>query len=66
MSGNEQKLLLDAVYDWEKNSPDRVYMTQPLGNGEVVDYTWAQTMNEARRMAAWISGESSRGSRPWP
>jgi long-chain acyl-CoA synthetase len=53
MSGT-QKLLLDAAYGWERDHPDRVYLTQPLGNGEVVDYTWADTMNEARRMAAYL------------
>jgi long-subunit acyl-CoA synthetase (AMP-forming) len=29
-------------------------MTQPLGDGKVVDYTWAETMNEARRMSAHL------------
>lgn len=48
------KTLLDAAYEWEKNSPDRLYMTQPLGNGEVAQYTWGETMNEARRMAAHL------------
>ncbi len=48
------KLLLDAVYEWERNHPDRVYLTQPLGNGQVKDYTWAETMDEARRMAAYL------------
>ncbi|MAT93192.1 MAG: AMP-binding acetyl-CoA synthetase [Halioglobus sp.] len=50
----ENKLLLDAVYEWERSDPDRVYMTQPLGNGEVIDYTWGQTMDQARRMAAHL------------
>ncbi len=54
MSDPTDKLLLNAAYGWEKNFPDRVYMTQPLGNGEVVDYTWAQTMDQARRMAAYL------------
>lgn len=48
------KLLLDAAYEWEKNDPARVYMTQPLGDGQVVDYTWARTLEEARRMAAYL------------
>lgn len=48
------KLLLDAAYEWEKNAPDRVYMTQPLGSGQSVDYTWAETMGQARRMAAYL------------
>ena len=48
------KLLLDAAYEWEKSAPDRVYMTQPLGSGQSVDYTWAETMGQARRMAAYL------------
>jgi long-chain acyl-CoA synthetase len=48
------KLLLDAAYERERNDPDRVYMTQPLGDGKTIDYTWAETMNQARRMAAYL------------
>lgn len=29
-------------------------MTQPVGGGEVVTYTWAQAMDQARRMAAHL------------
>ena len=54
MSNATDKLLLDAAYEWEQKAPDRVYMTQPLGNGQVVDYTWGETMNQARRMAAYL------------
>ena len=54
MTGTTDKLLLDAVYEWERNSPDRVYMTQPLGAGKTVDYSWAETMDQARRMAAHL------------
>jgi long-chain acyl-CoA synthetase len=54
MSSPKEKLLLDAAYEWEQKAPDRVYMTQPLGNGQVVDYTWGETMNQARRMAAYL------------
>ncbi|GAB5450088.1 MAG: AMP-binding protein [Halioglobus sp.] len=49
-----EKLLLDAVYEWERNAPDQVYMIQPVGNGEVVEYTWAETLDQARRMAAYL------------
>jgi long-chain acyl-CoA synthetase len=48
------RLLLDYVYDWEERAPDRVYLTQPVGGGEVVDYTWAQVVGQARRMAAHL------------
>jgi len=54
MIDTNKKMLLDAVYEWETNYPDRVYMTQPVGNGKTVDYTWAETMDQARRMAAYL------------
>ena len=48
------KLLLDYVYEHEAARPDAVYMTQPIGGGAVLDYTWGQTLDQARRMAAHI------------
>lgn len=47
-------LVLDRAYAWEKNTPNTLYMTQPIGNGAVVEYTWAKTLDEARRMAAHL------------
>jgi long-subunit acyl-CoA synthetase (AMP-forming) len=52
MSG--EKSLLDFVQEHEKNLANHVYLTQPLGAGQVKDYTWSQVMNEARRMAAHL------------
>lgn len=46
------KLILDYVYDHEAALADRVFLTQPTGGGQAVDYTWRQTMDQARRMAA--------------
>lgn len=48
------KTLLEGAYHWERTTPDRVYMTQPLGGGAVKTYTWKQTLDEARRMAAHL------------
>ncbi len=48
------KLLLDYVYDHETARANEVYLTQPLGGDKVADYTWAQTMDQARRMAAHL------------
>lgn len=45
---------LDCFYYWEKAQPDRRYFTQPLEDGTVREYTWAQVGEEARRMAAHI------------
>ena len=49
-----QKLILDYVYDHEAQRPNQVFLTQPIGGGQVRDYTWAQTVDEARRMAAHL------------
>jgi len=48
------KLILDYVFDHEAKQADRVYMTQPVGGGQVVEYTWAQTLDQSRRMAAHL------------
>jgi long-subunit acyl-CoA synthetase (AMP-forming) len=53
--------MLDYIYDHESAHPDAVYLTQPIGGGQVVDYTWAQTLDQARRMAAHLQ---SRGMEP--
>jgi long-chain acyl-CoA synthetase len=50
----DSKLILDYVYDNEANLRDRVFLTQPLTGGDVVDYTWGQTVDQARRMAAHL------------
>ncbi len=57
----DDKLILDHVYDHEAAHPDRLYLTQPLGGGAVADYTWAQVLDQARRMAAHLR---SRGFAP--
>ena len=50
----KQKLLLDYVYEHEDKRANEVYLTQPLGGAAVADYTWAQTMDQARRMATHL------------
>jgi long-subunit acyl-CoA synthetase (AMP-forming) len=46
--------MLDYIYAHEKGLGDKVFLTQPIGNGQVVDYTWAQVMEQSRRMAAHL------------
>ena len=48
------KLILDHVYEHEMAQPNRVWLTQPVRAGQVVEYTWAQSMDQARRMAAHL------------
>ena len=60
----EPKLILDYVYDHETTQPDKVYLTQPVGGAKVADYTWAQVLDQARRMAAHLQGRGfERGAR---
>ncbi|HEY0975189.1 MAG TPA: AMP-binding protein, partial [Solimonas sp.] len=49
-----ERSTLACLYHWEKTRPDTVHLTQPVGGGQVVDYTWKQIMDEVRRMAAHL------------
>lgn len=48
------RLILDYVYEHEFATPDKLYLTQPIGYGEVRDYNWQQVMDQARRMASHV------------
>jgi long-subunit acyl-CoA synthetase (AMP-forming) len=48
-----EKLVLQAAFEREKTHPQRTFMTQPV-NGEAIDYSWGETMDQARRMAAHL------------
>jgi long-subunit acyl-CoA synthetase (AMP-forming) len=48
------KLVLQAAFAREKAHPQRVFMTQPI-LGEATDYTWGDTMDQARRMATYLN-----------
>ncbi len=58
---NKPRLILDYVLDHEAQRRDAVFLTQPVGGGKVVDYTWGQVVDQARRMAAHLR---SRGFEP--
>lgn len=45
---------------WADTAPDRTYLTQPLGVGQVQDISWAQAADQVRRMAAWLQAQG------WP
>lgn len=51
-------LPLESVYKWEKERANKIYMTQPMGNGVVQEYTWARAMTEARRVANYIKAQN--------
>ncbi len=52
------KLILDYIFEHEKNHADTVYLTQPTGGGQTVDYTWAQVLDQSRRMAAHLKAQN--------
>lgn len=54
MAIESKDLTLENLYRWEKETPQRVYMTQPMGGGALREFTWAQTVDEAKRMAAHL------------
>jgi long-chain acyl-CoA synthetase len=50
-------LALQRLYQWEKNAPERIALTQPMGGGVVEDFTWSQVADQVRRMAAHLKAQ---------
>ncbi len=53
-SPDKKKSLLEGAYHFEKTCPDDIYMTQPMGDDVIDEFSWARTLDEARRMAAHL------------
>ncbi len=53
----KSKLVLEYIFDHEAAQPNQVFLTQPLGGGQVADYTWAQTLDQSRRMATHLKSQ---------
>src|SRR5689334_112941 len=53
----DDTLPLQRAYRWERERPAEVFLTQPMG-GQARDWTWAQTMDEARRVAAYLVAQN--------
>jgi long-chain acyl-CoA synthetase len=61
---SQSRLILDYVLDHEASHPDRIFLTQPVGGGQVIDTTWAQALDQSRRMAAHLQSRGfPRGAR---
>lgn len=54
MDDTQAPTLLHRFQTWERDKPNAIYLTQPYPDGRVVDYTWAQVGEQARRMAAHL------------
>lgn len=48
---------LQRLYYWEQSAPDRIALTQPMGNGITRDYTWSQVADQVRRMATYLKSQ---------
>lgn len=53
---NSMATLLDRLAHWARVQPETVYLTQPVADGSVIDYTWKQVEDQVRRMAAHLQG----------
>ncbi len=57
-------LPLARVYRWEKERADKTWLTQPMGGGVVRSWTWAEAVDESRRIAEWL--QSYGRIHQWP
>ena len=44
---------LEMLYKWEQETPNNIYLSQPI-DGVWHNWTWQETANEVRKMAAYI------------
>ena len=54
MSSSSDMLALQRLYHWEATTPHRVCFTQPVGQGVVKTFTWAEVAHEVRCMASHL------------
>jgi long-chain acyl-CoA synthetase len=59
MSITPLDLPLERVFRWERERAGAVFLTQPFDGGKVRNWTWAEAVREARRVAAWLK------TQPW-
>lgn len=50
----QDDLLLQRIWRWETERATDIYLTQPMGGGVLRDFTWADAIGQARRMAAHL------------
>jgi len=54
MPATDGSTLLECLLHWERQTPDAIYLTQPLPGGAVVDYSWREVGRQVRAMAAHL------------
>ncbi|MBV8035480.1 AMP-binding protein [Roseateles sp.] len=58
------QLALQRLYHWERVAGASVTLTQPMGAGELRDFSWAQVGDQVRRMAAFLKARGQ--AEGWP
>ncbi len=53
----EDDLALQSLYRWERMRPRQVFLTQPLIDGSVREWTWAGAAAEIRSMARYLKAQ---------
>jgi len=48
------KVIPDYILDRCRENPDKIFLTQPMGGGEVKEWTFAQFLSESKKMATHI------------
>ena len=58
-SVSPDSLALQRLYHWERTAPEQVVLTQPLGGGALREFTWRETLDQTRRMAAHLKSQGA-------
>lgn len=56
MKAADESLPLQRLYQWEKSHAHHIYLSQPMGDGVMRDYSWSQVVEESLRIAAYLKG----------
>ena len=51
------RLPLEVFFERESRHPNKTYLVQPLGNGQIEELTWADVGEQARRTASWLRSQ---------
>ncbi len=54
----DRELPLERIYACERETPTQPLFTQPVNNGELLNWTWASAMQEVRRISAWLDAQN--------
>jgi long-chain acyl-CoA synthetase len=54
MTASADALALQRLYHWERSAPGKRLFVQPVGGGQVREWTWGEALQETRRMAAHL------------